>query len=95
MPLGCRGHSGKVKCLAWGLDDNCISSAGAEGAVYEWGLRDFKRCRENVIKVLPSFNLLYKYSLPDEILYESVYLCLAHVKEIHRTCRPYPNWLLT
>lgn len=48
---GCRGHSGKVKCLAWGTDDSCISSAGAEGAIYEWNLKDFKRCRENVIKV--------------------------------------------
>lgn len=43
-----------MKCLAWGRDDSFISSAGAEGAVYEWSLKDFKRCRESVIKVRPT-----------------------------------------
>lgn len=40
-----------MKCLAWGQDDQTICSAGAEGAVYEWALRDLSRARESVIKV--------------------------------------------
>jgi len=40
-----------VRTLAWGEDDNFITSGGADGAIYEWSLKDFRRCRENVIKV--------------------------------------------
>lgn len=47
-----RGHSSKVRCLAWGLDDHFLTTTGADGAVYEWSLRDQRRVRENVIKVL-------------------------------------------
>ena len=47
-----------MRCLAWGADDSCLTSAGAEGAVYEWSLKDMRRVRENVLKVqLPHSSL--------------------------------------
>lgn len=46
-----RGHSGKVRCLAWSTDDYTLASAGADGAVYDWSLKEQRRVRENVIKV--------------------------------------------
>ncbi len=46
-----RGHNGKVRSLAWLPDDTKLVSAGVDGAVYEWRLKDFKRSKENVLKV--------------------------------------------
>ena len=51
--LGHRGHNGKVRSLAWLADDTKLVSAGVDGAVYEWRLKDFKRSKENVLKVRP------------------------------------------
>ncbi len=48
-----RGHNGKVRSLAWLPDDTKLVSAGVDGAVYEWRLKDFKRSKENVLKVRP------------------------------------------
>ena len=45
-----RGHNGKVRSLFWSPDDSRIISAGMDGAVYEWRLKDFKREKENVLK---------------------------------------------
>eukprot|EP00240_Pyramimonas_obovata_P000064 CAMPEP_0118921440 /NCGR_PEP_ID=MMETSP1169-20130426/720_1 /TAXON_ID=36882 /ORGANISM="Pyramimonas obovata, Strain CCMP722" /LENGTH=1196 /DNA_ID=CAMNT_0006862159 /DNA_START=210 /DNA_END=3800 /DNA_ORIENTATION=+ len=45
-----RGHNGKVKSVYWSPDDTKLVSAGMDGAVYEWTLKDFKRNKENVIK---------------------------------------------
>ena len=46
-----RGHNGKVKSVAWLPDNTKLVSAGVDGAVYEWRLKDFKRSKENVLKV--------------------------------------------
>jgi len=40
-----------VRSLAWLPDDTKLVSAGVDGAVYEWRLKDFKRSKENVLKV--------------------------------------------
>lgn len=45
-----RGHNGKVRSVCWSTDDTKIVSAGLDGAVYEWKLKDFKREKENVLK---------------------------------------------
>ncbi|KAL6752180.1 WD repeat domain 65-like protein [Haematococcus lacustris] len=45
-----RGHNGKVRSLCWSPDDTRLISAGMDGAVYEWRLKDFKRDKENVLK---------------------------------------------
>ncbi|GAQ89010.1 hypothetical protein KFL_004790040 [Klebsormidium nitens] len=45
-----RGHNGKVRSIWWSPDDAMVVTAGMDGAVYEWQLRDFKRERENVNK---------------------------------------------
>ncbi|KAL3131590.1 hypothetical protein ABBQ38_007889 [Trebouxia sp. C0009 RCD-2024] len=45
-----RGHNGKVKSVAWLPDNTKLVSAGVDGAVYEWRLKDFKRSKENVLK---------------------------------------------
>ncbi len=37
--------------MAWLPDDTKLVSAGVDGAVYEWRLKDFKRSKENVLKV--------------------------------------------
>lgn len=45
-----RGHNGKVKSIFWSPDDSKLVSAGVDGAVYEWRLKDFKREKEHVLK---------------------------------------------
>jgi hypothetical protein len=40
----------QVRAICWSANDSSIVSAGADGAVYEWRLSDFKRCKENVLK---------------------------------------------
>merc|ERR1719440_1245884 len=45
-----RGHNGKVKSIYWTQDDSRVISAGMDGAVYEWQLKDFRRTSENVLK---------------------------------------------
>ncbi|KAI5064817.1 hypothetical protein GOP47_0019512 [Adiantum capillus-veneris] len=45
-----RGHSGKVQYVWWSSDDTFISTAGLDGAIYEWRVKDYKRNRENVLK---------------------------------------------
>jgi hypothetical protein len=45
-----RGHSGKVSSILWTRDDRRLLSAGKDGAVYEWRMRDFKREKEHVLK---------------------------------------------
>lgn len=39
-----------MKSLQWLPDDTKLVSAGVDGAVYEWRLKDFKRSKENVLK---------------------------------------------
>jgi cilia- and flagella-associated protein 57 len=34
------GHTGKIKSICWASDDSRIITAGGEGAIYEWNLRD-------------------------------------------------------
>lgn len=46
----CRGHNGKVRSIVWTPDDAKLVSAGMDGAVYEWRLKDLKREKENVLK---------------------------------------------
>eukprot|EP01135_Chromosphaera_perkinsii_P003926 Nk52_evm27s262 gene=Nk52_evmTU27s262 len=45
-----KGHNGKVKSVCWTQDDTKLISCGADGAVYEWNIRTFKREGENVTK---------------------------------------------
>lgn len=45
-----RGHNGRVRSVVWSADDSHITTAGMDGAIYEWRLRDFKRERETVHK---------------------------------------------
>eukprot|EP00198_Chlamydomonas_reinhardtii_P011942 XP_001701279.1 flagellar associated protein [Chlamydomonas reinhardtii] len=45
-----RGHNGKVRSVAWSPDDSKLISAGMDGAVYEWRLKDLKRDKEHVLK---------------------------------------------
>lgn len=40
----------QVRSVHWAPDDAHIISAGMDGAVYEWRLKDFKREKENVLK---------------------------------------------
>ncbi|XP_074077759.1 cilia- and flagella-associated protein 57 [Macrotis lagotis] len=45
-----KGHTGKIKSVAWNLDDSKLISCGTDGAVYEWNLSTGKRETECVIK---------------------------------------------
>ncbi|KAM8999832.1 cilia- and flagella-associated protein 57 isoform 1-T1 [Sarcophilus harrisii] len=45
-----KGHTGKIKSIAWNLDDSKLISCGTDGAVYEWNLTSGKRETECVIK---------------------------------------------
>ncbi|KAM5248101.1 cilia- and flagella-associated protein 57 [Ctenodactylus gundi] len=45
-----KGHTGKIRSLAWNADDSKLISAGTDGAVYEWNLSSGKRETECVLK---------------------------------------------
>ncbi|KAI8611737.1 WD40-repeat-containing domain protein [Chytriomyces sp. MP71] len=45
-----KGHNGKVRSLHWTPDDAVLVSAGSDGAVYSWIVRDLKRDGESIHK---------------------------------------------
>ncbi|XP_012872235.1 PREDICTED: cilia- and flagella-associated protein 57 [Dipodomys ordii] len=45
-----KGHTGKIRSVAWNTDDSKLISAGTDGAVYEWNLSTGKRETECVLK---------------------------------------------
>ncbi|XP_005866144.1 PREDICTED: cilia- and flagella-associated protein 57 [Myotis brandtii] len=45
-----KGHTGKIRSIAWNADDSKLISCGTDGAVYEWNLSTGKRETECVIK---------------------------------------------
>ncbi|KAJ3192775.1 Cilia- and flagella-associated protein 57 [Irineochytrium annulatum] len=45
-----KGHNGKVRSLHWTPDDSVLVSAGSDGAVYTWVVRDLKRENEHILK---------------------------------------------
>ncbi|KAI9149781.1 hypothetical protein H9P43_009960 [Blastocladiella emersonii ATCC 22665] len=45
-----KGHNGKVRSLSWSPDDARLVSAGMEGAIYEWNVREMRRDGENILK---------------------------------------------
>ncbi|XP_054547102.1 cilia- and flagella-associated protein 57 isoform X3 [Talpa occidentalis] len=45
-----KGHTGKVRSVAWNVDDSKLISCGTDGAVYEWNLSTGKRETECVLK---------------------------------------------
>lgn len=45
-----RGHNGKVRSLFWSQNDSQLISAGMDGAVYQWDLKENKRDGEYVKK---------------------------------------------
>ena len=45
-----RGHNGKIKSLYWAHDDQQLLSAGLDGAVYQWNIKELKREGEYVKK---------------------------------------------
>lgn len=40
----------QVRTIWWSSDDSTIVTAGVDGAIYEWRVKDYKRLRENVNK---------------------------------------------
>eukprot|EP01006_Ploeotia_vitrea_P032137 TRINITY_DN64396_c0_g1_i1.p1 TRINITY_DN64396_c0_g1~~TRINITY_DN64396_c0_g1_i1.p1 ORF type:complete len:1185 (+),score=181.09 TRINITY_DN64396_c0_g1_i1:77-3631(+) len=45
-----RGHNGKVRCLYWLPDDTRLVSAGMDGAVYDWAVKELRKESDNVLK---------------------------------------------
>ena len=45
-----KGHNGKVRSLYFTPDDSILVSAGSDGAVYTWNMKDFKRENEHILK---------------------------------------------
>ncbi|KAJ3337549.1 Cilia- and flagella-associated protein 57, partial [Kappamyces sp. JEL0680] len=45
-----KGHNGKVKSLYFTPDDSSLVSAGSDGAVYTWNMRQMKRENEHILK---------------------------------------------
>ncbi len=48
------GTTGECAASSGRQYDQRLVTAGADGAVYEWRLQDFKREKENVLKVSPT-----------------------------------------
>ncbi|XP_032884753.1 cilia- and flagella-associated protein 57 [Amblyraja radiata] len=45
-----KGHNGKIRAIAWNMDDSKLVSCGMDGAVYEWNTLTGKRESECVLK---------------------------------------------
>ncbi|ORY40884.1 WD40 repeat-like protein [Neocallimastix californiae] len=45
-----KGHNGKINSLYWTQNDDILVSAGSDGAVYVWDVREMKRISEYVCK---------------------------------------------
>ncbi|XP_066125551.1 cilia- and flagella-associated protein 57 isoform X2 [Saccopteryx bilineata] len=45
-----KGHTGKIRSIAWNADDSKLISCGTDGAVYEWNLSTGRRETECVLK---------------------------------------------
>jgi WD40 repeat protein len=45
-----KGHNGKVRSVAWNIDDTRITTCGLDGAVYVWDSQTLDRVGENVLK---------------------------------------------
>ncbi|KAJ3190576.1 Cilia- and flagella-associated protein 57 [Irineochytrium annulatum] len=45
-----KGHNGKVRSLSWSPDDSKIVSAGMDGAIYDWSLRDLSGSNGSGVK---------------------------------------------
>ncbi|KAG9471587.1 hypothetical protein GDO78_014121 [Eleutherodactylus coqui] len=48
--INLKGHNGKVRSVAWSVDDSKLVSCGLDGAVYEWNSLTGKRESECVLK---------------------------------------------
>jgi len=45
-----RGHNGRITSINWSYNDANLLSVAADGAIYEWDMRDGKRSREFMLK---------------------------------------------
>ncbi|XP_072918863.1 cilia- and flagella-associated protein 57 [Hemitrygon akajei] len=48
--INLKGHNGKIRAIAWNLNDSKLVSCGMDGAVYEWNTLTGKRESECVLK---------------------------------------------
>ena len=46
----CRGHNGKVRSISWLPDDTGFVSAGMDGAIFEWEIKDGSHVQEFIQK---------------------------------------------
>jgi WD40 repeat protein len=51
-----KGHNGKVKSLYFTPDDSSLVSAGSDGAVYTWNMKQMKREHEHILKSCSYFD---------------------------------------
>ena len=72
--------------MFWSVDDSKLVSAGMDGAVYEWRLRDFKREKENVLKGCVYSSVL---ATPD---CKTLYAAGAGQGRVSRVVRCGPGW---
>ncbi|KAJ3330947.1 Cilia- and flagella-associated protein 57 [Blyttiomyces sp. JEL0837] len=65
-----KGHNGKVRSIHWSVDDSKIISAGMDGAIYDWALRDIAGLNGSGVKregesILKSCSYTCAVSTPD------------------------------
>ncbi|KAI9346401.1 WD repeat domain 65-like protein [Zopfochytrium polystomum] len=65
-----KGHNGKVRSIHWSSDDSKITTAGMDGAIYDWALKDMSSSNGTGIKregesILKSCSYTSAVSTPD------------------------------
>ena len=73
-----KGHNGKVRTVSWSLNDAKIVSGGADGAVYEWSVKEFRRLSENIVKTcsysaaIPSADARHVYAVGSDKTFKEI-----------------------
>ncbi|KAI8930216.1 WD40-repeat-containing domain protein [Entophlyctis helioformis] len=60
-----KGHNGKVRSIYWTADDSKIISAGVDGAIYDWSLRDLSGHAREGESILKSCSYSCACATPD------------------------------
>jgi cilia- and flagella-associated protein 57 len=90
-----KGHNGKVRSIHWNVDDRKIITAGMDGAIYDWALKDLSGANGSGVKresesILKSCSYTCAIAMPDgkgiyAVGSDKTLKVQANIKNIHHS----------